>query len=98
MNLNLLEHFNMIPDFLQAILKELSNIFGEGNVKYHVSLLNSIGELNCFLAKHICFQLFEMFGRLDEYSAKFTNVDDTNLRDINEDGMYYYIYIRAHKK
>lgn len=98
MNLNLLEQFNMIPEFLQTILKELSNIFGKENVKYHVSLLNSIGELNCFLAKHICFQLFEIFGRLDEYSAKFTNVDDMSLRDINEDGMYYYIYIRAHKK
>jgi len=98
MNLNLLEHFNMIPDFLKTILTELSYIFGKGNVKYHVSLLNSIGELNCFLAKHICFQLFEMFGRLDEYSSKFTNADEMSLHDINEEGMYYFIYIRAQKK
>ncbi|CUM50855.1 uncharacterized protein AC631_05613 [Debaryomyces fabryi] len=98
MNLNLLEQFNMIPDFLKTILAELSRIFGKGNVKYHVSLLNSIGELNCFLVKHICFQLFEMFGRLDEYCSKFTDVDDMSLRDINEEGMYYFIYIKAQKK
>lgn len=98
LDLNLLEQFNMIPDIVQVTLKELAIIFGKENVKFNMSLLNSIEELNSFMGKHVCFQIFEMFGRLDDYCTKFCNGDDGNVLDINQDGLYYYIYIKAHKK
>lgn len=96
MNVDLTKKFKIIPDFVKTVLCELNAIFGNGNVKYTQATLNCIGEINNYVGKHVCFQLFEMFDRLDDYCAKFDNPDEISV-NINDEGLYFYIYIRAQK-
>jgi hypothetical protein len=88
----------VIPNFPQVLLAELNTIFGNGTVKYSISILDSQNEINGFLFKHIRFLYLEMRGKFDEYCAKLDETDENNaLSTTDDESIHYFIQIRARK-
>ena len=90
------QHFEVIPNFVETILIELSSIFGKGNVKFGISLLSSLSEVNYFLAKFGGMKLFEMIGKLGEYCNYFE--DDETVKSQNESSVHFCVHIEAIKR
>lgn len=97
MEIDLANFLKIIPNFIEVLLVELYEIFGKGNVKFSVVLLSSSNEVNNFLIRRIGIQLFEIFGKIDEYCAKFKDHDDPVKPMSTEGGIHYYINICAQK-
>lgn len=88
----------VVPNFPQVLLAELNTIFGIGNVKYSISILDSQNEINGFLFKHIRFLYLEIRGKFDEYCAKLDENDENDDLSTTDDGsIHLFIQIRARK-
>ncbi|KAI5959851.1 uncharacterized protein KGF55_005083 [Candida pseudojiufengensis] len=92
---SLLKYFEAIPNFVEVILQELSQIFGKGNVKFSITLLSSVTEVNKFLLKFGGMKLYELVGKFDEYCEFFE--DNENLRNVNESSIHFGVHIEARK-
>lgn len=90
------QHFEVIPNFVETILIELNSIFGKGNVKFGISLLSSLSEVNYFLAKFGGLKLFEMIGKLGEYCNYFE--DDETVKSQHESSVHFCVHIEAVKR
>ncbi|KAK6454184.1 uncharacterized protein RJT20DRAFT_130218 [Scheffersomyces xylosifermentans] len=96
LDIDLTKYLKTIPNFTEVLLAELSSIFGKGNVKFTIVLLNSANEVNNFLIKRLGIQVYEIFGRVDDYCEKFNFNDDT-VKSVIDNSIHYYINIRAQK-
>lgn len=94
MNLNVAAQFNMIPHFLETLFTELQLLFGAKNVKFGSVLLTSKNEVNSYLFKHIGLTIYEVFGEVDKFCARYGNEDGSTHV---EEPFHYYFYIRAEK-
>ncbi|CUM65717.1 uncharacterized protein PRCAT00003365001 [Priceomyces carsonii] len=90
MDLDLAEVFDLVPDIPQAFLRELSTLFGEENVRYGMVLLSSVNDMNSFLETQICFRLFEMLGKIDEFCSSKEVVGPN-------EAVHYLFYLTAKK-
>lgn len=69
--LNLSLYYDMIPDFAEVLFSTVIQIFGEGNVKFSVVLLNGSNEITDFLADDIGLHIAEMLGKTDDFCRNF---------------------------
>ncbi|KAK6461018.1 hypothetical protein DFJ63DRAFT_320425 [Scheffersomyces coipomensis] len=97
LDLDVSDYLEVIPNFLEVLLSELYLVFGKGNVKFTVVVLSNKNDLNNFLLTRVGLQLFEMFGKVDEYCIKFKDHDDTPQSSVH-DNLFYYIHIKCVKK
>jgi hypothetical protein len=97
LNIDLLDYFDMVPNFTREIIKHLGEVFGDSQIKYSIAVLNSKNEVSRFLVNHMGLQLFEVLGKINEYCDLF---DDTatedNMSKLNADN-HYYLHIRGQK-
>ncbi|CAH2350079.1 hypothetical protein CLIB1423_01S01948 [[Candida] railenensis] len=86
--------FDVMPNLTAETLRELNNIFGEGNVRYGFMLLNTGSDVIMYMLRFTQLKLFEMHGRLDEFKVE-TQADGSERED---GGLHYYLLLVAEKK
>ncbi|RCK66443.1 hypothetical protein Cantr_02103 [Candida viswanathii] len=95
-NFGVLKYFEGIPNFVETILRELSAVFGKGNVQFNISLLSSFLDVNSFTIKFVGMRLFETLGKFDDYCDSFTDATESFRPDAKE-SIHFSVHIRALK-
>lgn len=91
--LNLGQYYDMIPNFAEVLFSTIIEIFGEGNVKFSVVLLNSSNEITDFLANDIGLHIAEMLGKTDDFCRNFEKRFNEERRDT-----HFFFLIHAEKE
>lgn len=86
--------FDVMPNLTAELLRELNNVFGEGNVRYGFMLLNTGSDVIMYMLRFTQLKLFEMHGRLNEF--KIETQEDGGERE--DGGLHYYLLLVAEKK
>lgn len=94
MDLDIARSSDIIPNFLDSLLSELSDLFGSKNVKFSPVLLSERNAMNKFLIDHTAMTIYETYGDLDKFCSRFA-LDETRSDD--NERLHYYFYIRAEK-
>ncbi|CAK7898192.1 hypothetical protein CAAN1_22S02366 [[Candida] anglica] len=85
--------YNLIPNYVECVLRELADIFGESNVKYGIVFLNMANDVNSYLMNYILMRIFETAGRINEYDIEEHNDSGGS----KEEGIHYFVKIIAEK-
>ncbi|EGW29982.1 uncharacterized protein SPAPADRAFT_144133 [Spathaspora passalidarum NRRL Y-27907] len=88
--------YDVVPQFVEAILKELNFVFGTGNVKFTVLLVCANSEVNNFLIKFSGLKLFELAGKFNDYCSMFEDQGDSSMID-KDSSVHFVVHIRARK-
>lgn len=97
LGVDFLEYFDIIPDFVTVILRELAQLFGKESVKQSIVILNPKNEVSQYIISHLGLHLFEKIGKLNEYCEYFNNDEiHEHTAKFGKD-VHYYIHLRARK-
>ncbi|KAK6200284.1 uncharacterized protein RJT21DRAFT_42184 [Scheffersomyces amazonensis] len=97
MDLDVQDYLDVIPNYLEVLLHELNYLFGKGSVKFGIVVLNNKNDLNSFWLTHVGMQLYEMFGKMDEYCVTFKDHDET-ISSSMKDNVFFHVNITCTKR
>lgn len=95
LDIDLKDSCGTIPNFTKFLLSELNSLFGHGQVKYGIVVLNSVKDIKNFLLTDISLYYGEIFGSKETFSQKLC--DEKSFDEYN-DKLVTLIYIKAIKK
>lgn len=95
MGLDIKNTLDLIPNFFEAILKELSDLFGPKNVRFSSSLLSSHLNMNNYLINYSALSVHELSGEINKLCQEIGDLDLSNKQEGAR--CHYYFYIQAEK-
>lgn len=95
MGLEIKSRLNIIPHFLEAILQELSLLFGPKNIKFSSSLLSKKLNMNAYLINFTAFSIYELLGEVDKLCERFDQIE--GFDKLSNVQCHYFFYIQAEK-
>lgn len=95
MGLETKNRLNIIPHFLEAVLQELSLLFGPKNIKFSSSLLSKKLNMNAYLINFTAFSIYELLGEIDKLCERFDHIE--GFDKLSNAECHYFFYIQAEK-
>lgn len=95
MGLEIKNQLSLIPHFLEALLQELSVLFGPKNIKFSSSLLSKKLNMNAYLMNFTAFSIYELLGEIDQLCERFDHIEGFDKLSNTE--CHYFFYIQAEK-